>query len=188
MLRRRSHRGVAVKTILVAIDGSDSAAEALDFAIELCKETGAALEVLSVKPKPLVGRGGGGLPVLEVEAVQGAEHIAQTAAEAGPGSGCTREGARAARRSGGIDRRSRRGAWRRSDRRRNARPRPRIGLDARQRLACIDQEVAHPGHRRARTSSRPRARLSGVRHAVWLGVTPGQTRGQPSSTRWCSSA
>ena len=70
-----------MKTILVAIDGSDSATEALDFAVELCKETGAALEVLSVKPKPLVGRGGGGLPVLEVEAVHGAEHIAQTAAE-----------------------------------------------------------------------------------------------------------
>ena len=70
-----------MKTILVAVDGSDSATEALDFAVELCKETGAALEVISVKPKPLVGRGGGGLPVLEVEAVQGAEHIAQTAAE-----------------------------------------------------------------------------------------------------------
>ncbi len=70
-----------MKTILVATDGSESAIEALDFAIGLCKETGAALEVVSVKPPPLVGRGGGGLPVTEVEAVEGAEHIAQSAAE-----------------------------------------------------------------------------------------------------------
>lgn len=76
-----------MKTILVAVDGSESASEALEFAVDLCKETGAALEVIAVKPLPPVGRGAGGPPVLEVEAVHGAEHLAQEAAEKAAAAG-----------------------------------------------------------------------------------------------------
>ena len=65
-----------MKTIMIATDGSEQAGEALDVAIELAKDVGAKLEVLSVRPQRLAGRAG-----------SGAEHIAEagvaTAAVAG---------------------------------------------------------------------------------------------------------
>ena len=76
-----------MKTILFATDGSDSAGEALEFAIELAKETGAEIEVLAVKPPPVLSKGGVGAPILEVEEDQGAEHIAAAAAAKAEGSG-----------------------------------------------------------------------------------------------------
>ncbi|MEO9177187.1 MAG: universal stress protein [Gaiellales bacterium] len=76
-----------MKTILLATDGSDSASEALEFAIELCKETGAALEVLAVRPHPAAGRGGIGPAVLEIESLDGARQIAESAAAQARGVG-----------------------------------------------------------------------------------------------------
>ena len=69
-----------MKTIMIATDGSDHAGDALDVAIELAKDAGARLEVLSVRPMRLAGRGGSGPAVLEVEEPDGAQHIAEAAA------------------------------------------------------------------------------------------------------------
>jgi nucleotide-binding universal stress UspA family protein len=76
-----------MKTILVATDGSEAAAEALDFAIELARDTGAQLEVLAVKPPPIVSKGGPAPPVFEVEEPGGAERIAAAAAEKAAAAG-----------------------------------------------------------------------------------------------------
>jgi nucleotide-binding universal stress UspA family protein len=69
-----------------ATDGSDEARAALDLAIELCKETGASLAVISVKP-PLPSGKGISLPVNEVEEPHGAEHIAGAAADVARAAG-----------------------------------------------------------------------------------------------------
>ena len=69
-----------MKTILMATDGSASADAALGFAVELCHDTGAELEVLAVQPRRLPGRGGG-LPILEVEEPGGALRIARRTAD-----------------------------------------------------------------------------------------------------------
>jgi nucleotide-binding universal stress UspA family protein len=69
-----------MKTILIATDGSESAGQALDVAIDLARQTGAALEVLSVRPQRVAGRGGAGPAILEVEELEGPEHIADAAA------------------------------------------------------------------------------------------------------------
>jgi nucleotide-binding universal stress UspA family protein len=68
-----------VKTTMIATDGSEHAGDALEVAIELAKDAGAKLEVLSVKPPRLAGRAGSGPAVLEVEEQGGAEHIAEAA-------------------------------------------------------------------------------------------------------------
>lgn len=68
-----------MKTIVVATDGSESAGQALEFAIDLAHGTGATLQVLSVRPHRALGRGGAGPAILEVEEVHGAEHIAEAA-------------------------------------------------------------------------------------------------------------
>jgi nucleotide-binding universal stress UspA family protein len=70
-----------MENILIATDGSEPANQALEVAIELAKETGAALHVLSVRPARVAGRGGAGPPILEVEELHGAEHIADAAAQ-----------------------------------------------------------------------------------------------------------
>ena len=70
-----------MKTILVATDGSEPAAQALEVAIQLARDTGAALEVLSVRQPRPVGRAGSGPAILETEEAHGAEHIAERAAE-----------------------------------------------------------------------------------------------------------
>jgi nucleotide-binding universal stress UspA family protein len=69
----------SVKTILIATDGSQPAQEALDVAIELARDTGATLQILSVRPQRTSGRGAA--PVLEVEHFEGPQHIANAAAE-----------------------------------------------------------------------------------------------------------
>jgi nucleotide-binding universal stress UspA family protein len=73
----RTAEGDPVKTIMIATDGSEQAAGALDVAIELAKDAGAKLEVLSVRPLRPAGRGGAGPAVLEVEEQGGAQHIAE---------------------------------------------------------------------------------------------------------------
>jgi nucleotide-binding universal stress UspA family protein len=70
-----------VKNIMIATDGSDPADQALEVAIDLARETGATLQVLSVRPPRAVGRGGGGPAILEVEHLHGPEHIADAAAQ-----------------------------------------------------------------------------------------------------------
>lgn len=64
--------------IVHATDGSPEAAEALELAIELAKDTGAKLAVLSVHT---LIPGGKGLapPITEVEQPHGAEHLAEAA-------------------------------------------------------------------------------------------------------------
>jgi len=69
-----------MKTILIATDGSEPSAQALDVAIELAKQTGSTLQVLAVRPPVLGGRAGAGPAVLEVEEHDGAQHIAGAAA------------------------------------------------------------------------------------------------------------
>jgi nucleotide-binding universal stress UspA family protein len=69
-----------------ATDGSDEARAALDLAIELCKETGASLAVISVKP-PLHAGKGISLPISEVEEPQGVEHIAAASADVARAAG-----------------------------------------------------------------------------------------------------
>ncbi len=49
-----------VKNIMVATDGSESAAEAVDAAIELARQMGAKLQVLAVRPPRVHGRAGSG--------------------------------------------------------------------------------------------------------------------------------
>src|SRR5690349_6318993 len=62
--------GTTMKTILCAVDGSDNAQRALEFAIELAKDTSASLAVMVVRVPPPRGRGGG-LPIAPIEERQG---------------------------------------------------------------------------------------------------------------------
>jgi len=78
-----------MKTILIATDGSESAAQDLEVAIDLARDTGATLEVLSVRPPRVAGRGGAGAPILEVEEFHGPEHIAEAAAQQARDAGVT---------------------------------------------------------------------------------------------------
>jgi nucleotide-binding universal stress UspA family protein len=70
-----------MKTIMIATDGSEAAGDALDVAITIAKETGATLQVLSVRPQRAPGRGGAGPAILEVEELDGPAHIAEAAAQ-----------------------------------------------------------------------------------------------------------
>ena len=70
-----------MKRILVATDGSAGADLAVDFAIDLCEEMGAALDVISVRPHLRPGKGGPVVPITEVEEQHGPEHIAQRACD-----------------------------------------------------------------------------------------------------------
>ena len=76
-----------MKNILIATDGSEPANQALQTAIELAKQTGAALHVISVRPPRLAGRAGAGEPILEVEELHGPEHIADAAAQVARAAG-----------------------------------------------------------------------------------------------------
>ena len=69
-----------MKTIMIATDGSNAAGDALGVAIDIAKQAGATLQVLSVKPRLPAGRGGAGPAILEVEEREGAEHISEAAA------------------------------------------------------------------------------------------------------------
>lgn len=78
-----------MKNIMIATDGSESAGQALEVAIALAKETGAQLQVVSVRPPRVAGRGGAGAPILEVEEIHGPEHIAEAAAQQARDAGLT---------------------------------------------------------------------------------------------------
>jgi nucleotide-binding universal stress UspA family protein len=68
----------AVKTILLATDGSEAAREAFHFAVELCQETGARLEVVAVAVDPPRTRTGA-LGLLEIERPKAVRRIAEEA-------------------------------------------------------------------------------------------------------------
>ena len=70
-----------MKTILIATDGSESAEQALEVAIDLARELGASLQVVSVRPPLPVGHTGPSPAVLDVDEEHGAERIAAAAAE-----------------------------------------------------------------------------------------------------------
>ena len=72
--------------IVHATDGSSEAAQALDFAIEMAKDTGAKLACVSVRT---VHVGGKGLSpaISTVEEPHGAEHLAAAAAETARANG-----------------------------------------------------------------------------------------------------
>ena len=67
-----------MQLIVHATDGSPEAAQALEVAMELARDTGAQLAVVSVH---IIHPGGKGLspPITEVEQSHGAEHLAETA-------------------------------------------------------------------------------------------------------------
>jgi nucleotide-binding universal stress UspA family protein len=76
-----------MKNILIATDGSESAEQALEVAIDLASEMGATLQVVSVRPPLPVGHTGPSPAVLEVDEEHGAERIAAAAAEHARGAG-----------------------------------------------------------------------------------------------------
>ena len=78
-----------MKTIMLATDGSESAGEAGEFARELAKTTGAALEVVAVRPVYLPSRAGGPAAILEIDEPGAAERIAAAAAESAAAEGIT---------------------------------------------------------------------------------------------------
>jgi nucleotide-binding universal stress UspA family protein len=67
-----------VKAILVATDGGVAAAHALEVAIEIARDSGASLEVISVRPPD--PDASAGTPILEADELAGPEHIAGEAA------------------------------------------------------------------------------------------------------------
>lgn len=67
-----------MKAILCAVDGSESASPALERAIELCRETGAVLNAIAVKPPILTGRGRA-IAVRSIDEERGAAAIADAA-------------------------------------------------------------------------------------------------------------
>jgi nucleotide-binding universal stress UspA family protein len=70
-----------MQSILIATDGSHCADEALQFAIELARDAGAELHVLSVRPRTFHGKGGPMQPVTQVEEIHGAQLIAEAGAQ-----------------------------------------------------------------------------------------------------------
>ena len=75
-----------MKLIVHGTDGSPEAHGALDLAMELAKDTGAALAVVSVH---VVHIGGKGItpPISDVEQAHGAEHVAEEAVNAARSAG-----------------------------------------------------------------------------------------------------
>ena len=69
----------AMQSILIATDGSQSAHEALHFAIDLARDAGADLHVLSVRPGTYHGHGGPVIPVTDVDEIHGSQLIAESA-------------------------------------------------------------------------------------------------------------
>jgi nucleotide-binding universal stress UspA family protein len=75
-----------MKLIVVATDGSAEAKEAVELAIELAKETSAAIAAVSVHHVRLGGKGVSP-PITETEEPHGAEHVANAAAEVARSAG-----------------------------------------------------------------------------------------------------
>src|SRR5690349_3883628 len=69
-----------MKMILCAVDGSESAGRALDFATELAKDSHASLAIMAVRLPPIPARGGS-IPILPVEDRAGARRVADDASE-----------------------------------------------------------------------------------------------------------
>ena len=78
-----------MKTVLLATDGSPTAAQALDFAVELCQDSGSRLEVLTVRtlaahgdPEAPLGDHMDLQPVVEKIAAAAAQHARDLGVEA----------------------------------------------------------------------------------------------------------
>ena len=67
-----------MKTVVLATDGSESSERALAFAIELAQDTGASLEIVSVRPQ--WSRAGAGTGTLEVDRYDSSDDVAERAA------------------------------------------------------------------------------------------------------------
>jgi nucleotide-binding universal stress UspA family protein len=70
--------GAEMMTILCAVDGSESAESALEFAIRLCEDSGATLHVIAVKP-PVLARGAGPSALRAIDDEGGIAEIAEHA-------------------------------------------------------------------------------------------------------------
>jgi len=79
-----------MKRIMLATDGSALAGEALEFALELCQDTGASLDVLSVTV-PVVASHGAGVPVIAVEEPAQTDRITREAVERARAAGISAE-------------------------------------------------------------------------------------------------
>ena len=75
-----AHRKGPMERILLATDGSASAAHALEVAVTLAADTGAALDLVTVRPPHIAGRAGSGGPINDVDSQSGAERVLEEAA------------------------------------------------------------------------------------------------------------
>lgn len=69
-----------MERILLATDGSSSADHALEVAVTLAADTGAALDIATVRPRRIAGRAGSGGPINELDVRGGAERVLELAA------------------------------------------------------------------------------------------------------------
>ena len=69
-----------MERILLATDGSESAERALEVAVSLAKDTNAALDIVTVRPRQIAGRAGSGGPINDLDAHGGAERVLEQAA------------------------------------------------------------------------------------------------------------
>lgn len=69
-----------MERILLATDGSSSAARALEVAVSLAEDTNAVLDIVTVRPRPIAGRAGSGGPINDLDAHGGAERVLDQAA------------------------------------------------------------------------------------------------------------
>jgi nucleotide-binding universal stress UspA family protein len=76
-----------MNSILIATDGSEASAEALDVAIDMALERHATLHVLTVRPPRPAGRRSVGPPILEVEMRGGPKRITEAAVQRAHKSG-----------------------------------------------------------------------------------------------------
>ena len=76
-----------MERILLATDGSPSAEHALEVAVALANDTDAALDIVAVRPRRIVGRAGSGGPINDLEAHGGVEHVLEDAAARTAGLG-----------------------------------------------------------------------------------------------------
>ena len=76
-----------MERILLATDGSPSAEHALEVAVALANDTDAALDIVAVRPRRIVGRAGSGGPINDLEAHGGVERVLEDAAARTAGLG-----------------------------------------------------------------------------------------------------
>ncbi len=162
-----------MKLIVHGTDGSPEAEEALNLAIELAKDAGAKLAVVSVH---VVHTGGKGIspPITEVEQPHGAEHLAEAAVATARAAGIEAKAYAVTGEPGARDHAPRRGARRRPDRGRLPRlrrPARRAGRLRLPRHHGPDEGAGHGRH------APPRARAcDGLTRGGWARNLPRSQR------------